>query len=386
MRLNPLNISPDEAPDETYRRLRPLAEAELTDATAERAADGLTVLATGIDGSLGTQQVWPSSDIDVLLVTETEPGETIQWRIRDGYIVHRHLSSWSSLTALREGYPRSFIDTAAGDWIRDPTWMLDGLATFTPITDPQGRLSELRDFFHTHRFTPEVVLPRRPLLLKRAAALCEEATSLLKTGREDSDQSDLNIERRLEWAIEALAILWLEAERRVTSHKELDRTLAEVCAAQGHPEAHSLFRAAAGLPSMPPPALVGDAASKALRLYSPWLDAVLAQSPNNAPELEKMLPRLVYLRHRLWASALAPARDSWLHLSSDQMFYRGVVEQVASLIAADGRADGPGDAGEFTRSLHAFRESLSLSPLVTRRDALDALYETTRARFVYHPE
>jgi hypothetical protein len=371
-RLNPLAIPDDETPDATYRRLRPRAEAELTDAAAELTADGLTVLATGIDGSLGTQQVWPSSDIDVLLVTDTDPKETIQWRIRDGYILHRHLSSWAFLTALRDGYPQSFIDTASGDWIRDPTWMLDGLATFAPITDPQGRLAELRDFFHTHRFTPEVVLPRRPLLLKRANALRVEAHSLLTSGQ-PSDS-----ERRMEWAAEALAILWLEAAGRITSHKELDQALAEICVVQGQPEVHTQFRAAAGFPVVPETDAVRDAALETLRMYSPWLDTVLAQSPNNTPEMEKMLARLVYLRHRLWASVLAPARGSWLHLSSDQTFYTGVAEQVASLIASDGR----GDAEEFTRSLHSFRESLSLTPLEARLYALDTLYATTRSRFV----
>jgi hypothetical protein len=389
-RVNPLAIPDTETPDETYRRLRPLAEAELTAATAELAAEGISVLAAGVDGSLGTRQVWPSSDIDVLFVTETEPRETIQWRIRDGYIVHRHLSSWPMLTALRDGYPQSFIDTAAGDWIRDPTWMLDGLATFAPVSDPDGRLLELRAFFESHRFAPEVVLPRRPLLLKRAAALREEAGSLVTTRSNEwavlwpftgAISSHLDAERRIEWAAEALAILWLEAAAITTSHKELDSALARAAAAQGMPEAHALFREAAGLPSGAIEPTVREAvrttAREALRVYSPWLETVLERSPNNMPDLEKMLPRLVYLRHRLWTTLLAADRDAWLHLSADRTFYAGIEAQVAALIESDGR----NQSAPFVRALRALGESLPLTPLETRLNALAMLHEITAQSF-----
>lgn len=374
-RLDPLEIPEDESPDATYCRLMPLADAELTDGVAEFAANGLTVLATGVDGSLGTRQVWPSSDIDVLLLTDTEPEETIQWRVRDGYIVHRHISSLPFLTALCDGYPQSFIDTATGDWIRDSIWMLDGLASFAPISDPEGRLADLRAFFQTHRFAPEVVQPRRPLLLQRSDTLRAEAASLLQVDR------TRDAERRIEWSIEALSILWLESAGRIISHKELDPTLAELCTERGEPDTHDLFRAAAGLKpdcdAEQSRKIVGEAARELLRVYSQWLDTALDRSPNNPPDVEKMLHRLVYLRHRLWASALCPSRGCWLNLAFDQLFYRGVGEQVEALIAQTGRES----QAQFTHALRAFYESLSLTPLETRLHSLNALHEVARTNF-----
>ena len=113
-RIDPLTVPEEETSEETFRRLAPLARAEL-EAAARRAEEaGLPLLATATDGSLGTRRVWPSSDLDVMLVPAVTPQHTIEWDVRAGLVVHRHLNSWEALSALSAGYPQSFIDTAAG--------------------------------------------------------------------------------------------------------------------------------------------------------------------------------------------------------------------------------------------------------------------------------
>jgi hypothetical protein len=201
-----------ETPEQTRARLLPLAEQELAEAFA---AGG--VAATAVDGSLGSGKLWPSSDLDLTVVPEGDgPEWGVEWRVRGGLVVHKHLNRWTLLERLQRDFPQSFVDTAAGNWVRDPTWLLDGLAILRPVHDPDGRLQIFADWMRAHRFAPEVVLGRRPLLLRRAQTQRDKAADACAT--DNATQAAWH----LELAVESLALIYLDADQRIISTKQLD--------------------------------------------------------------------------------------------------------------------------------------------------------------------
>jgi hypothetical protein len=371
-----MSLPLDETPEQTTQRLHRLAHDELA---ASLAAGGID--ATAMDGSLSSGRLWPSSDLDLTVVPSTGTEWGVEWGVREGVVVHKHLNRWPVLQRLRDGYPESFIEAASSDWMRDANWMLDGVASIQPVHDPEGRLQAMSGFFRAHRFAPEVVLPRRPLLLARADAFAAEAAQAFEGGDPLAGESVLEI------GLEAVALVWLEAAERIISLKELDPALADACAALGAPEAHSLFRATAGVAGLEArvPALL-PAARRLLDLYSGWVDALPpeAGAPGVIGSIGDSLGYRVWFRHRIWSMIYAPERGCYLHLASvRQQLVRQEVEEWEAFAARWTPAGSSplADYGALRRARAALLDAFPLAPPAERLHAFDALRRLTAARF-----
>ena len=369
----------DETPDETRARLLPLAERELSEALE---AGGIA--ATAVDGSLGSGKLWPSSDLDLTVVPDEGPEWGVEWGVRNGIVVHKHLNRWPLLERLQRDFPRSFVDTAAGDWVRDPTWLLDGLATLRPVHDPDGRLQAFADWVRAHRFAPEVVLPRRPLFLRRAVKLRNEVAQAFETGDETGGAW------WTELASESLALIWLEADGRIVSTKEIDPELAAACANIGADgDTHALFRQAAGVGTLTDDRLrdITAAFERLLRAFSDRLDLLIADYPTGQQERDFALARLAYYRHRVWSALHAPERGCLLHLAAIRLFVEKVsVPNLGKYAVNSAGADADAgarlltDAGIATAREQALK-AFPLGPTAARLTSLDELIARTRRTF-----
>lgn len=371
----------EETPEQTFARLLAVGQAELR--AAVESGDASEVNATGLDGSLGTGRVWPSSDIDVTVVRASVQQANVRWTIRDGLMVHAHESPWPLLERLRDGYPQTFVDTAAGDWIRDPTWLLDGLASVRPVHDPHGRLAALKAFMIEHRFRPEVVEPRRPLLLAHSRKRAEAAQEQLARG-----EADTAVELA-ELGAEALAMIWLEADSRIISMKELDPELAGACAAAGAPDAHPLFRAAYGVDALerPRPDLL-NAFHELLFAHSDWVDRLVPAFPTGDDELNWALLLQVNQRHHFWSARYALERGCLIHLAGVRRYVQELSVDHLQKIAAGWPDDdaspsstGDGIYARVATARHRVLDAFPLPPLPDRLTALQALHDLTAHTF-----
>lgn len=306
MRLPEWRLHRSEAPEATRDRLGAAAGAALETLMAERNPE-----AVAYDGSLATGRLWPSSDIDVTLVPRDADHQGVEWHLWDGTIVHIHVNPRGLLERLQQGFPDSFVQTAAGDWIRDPTWMLDGLATMSPVLDNDGFLAHVREFVRQNRFDPDVVEERRPLLLARGCDLRKKARQSFEAG------DMLTGAWRLELAAEAHALAWLEASRRMISLKEMDWELNAACRECQAPGAHRLFRAVAGVDDFEDKRPSVLAALEHLTdLYSEWLGPIVERYPSGNDEMNRLPRLLIHHRHRLWSAIHALERDCLLHAAA----------------------------------------------------------------------
>lgn len=368
-----------ETLEQTRARLLPLAHQELAEAFA---AGG--VAATAVDGSLGSGKLWPSSDLDLTVVPEGDgPEWGVQWRVRNGLVVHKHLNRWTLLERLRRDFPQSFIDTAAGNWVRDPTWLLDGLAVLRPVHDSDGRLQAFADWMHAHRFAPEVVAGRRPLLLRRAQSQRDRAADAFASG--DTTQAASH----LELATEALALIYLEADQRIVSSKLIDPELAHACDNLGfHTGTHVLFRQTVGVSGLTSTdlAIICAAFAHLLRAFSDWLDPLVSAYPTGHPQRDLALARLAYYRHHAWSALYAPEHGCLLHLAAMRQFVQQISLADLSKYAADSLATDA-DAGARLLSdagITAARDDLLNTfvlpdPPAARLAALDELLRRTHA-------
>lgn len=285
-------------------RLRSIGLAVLEDALADGA------VATAFDGSLATGRVWPSSDVDVTVILPDREDVEAEWSLRESVIVHTHLTPAAVLERFIQRYPNSFVGTAAEDWFLDSTWFMDGLAALHPVHDPAGRLAEASRFVRAHRFSEDVVVPRRAILLAQAArrrGLAEKAL------RNDGAWA---VERSLSVAVDALAFVWLEAAGRIASHKELDPELKEICSSFRRPEAHALFQTAAGASQLRPclPSVV-RCLDQLLQAYWHRLNSI----PLFWPEHDNSDPSLLslyYHWHRIHSARCALDRGCYMHAAA----------------------------------------------------------------------
>ncbi len=364
-----------ESPEQTTARLRAIAEAE----TAAMVATG-EAEAVGLTGSLSTGRLWPSSDLDILIITERPVENPFRWTVRNGVVIHGVLEPWETAEGLRDGYPASVVDQASGKWILDATWALDGLVAMEPLHDPAGRLATLRAFMTPRRFALEVVRPRRPRLLARAKA--EHRASLESYPKEPWTGVWLH-----RCAIDVLAILWLEAGQRIVSHKELDPGLGEIGDRLGAPELRGLFRRAEGVEDVP---VRRDAIVRAfgdlLGLYSGSLDDLLTLYPTGDPAVDRTIADCVYARHTIQSVPHALERSCLLHLGSvNETLHEHDLARVPR-IAAERRPPGHAPAHPVSGDqLLAARDracaALSLAPWEAQTAAVDELILFTERAF-----
>lgn len=357
MNYDPLALL-EESPEDTAARLLPLARQELDEAVAAGEA-----VATALDGSLSSGRFWPSSDLDVTMVSADPEARGLRGGIRNGIGVHQHIQGWAVLDRIRDGWPASSLGTWTNEWwwLRDAIWLLDGLATITPVHDPGGRLAALREFVRERRFAPEVIAPHRPVLVRGATAAAEDGY--------------------LTTAGEILALIWLEAAGRIISGKESDPELRDVCALAGAPEAHGFFRRVAGVDGIEgrEPEFA-RACRSFLEVFSPWVDALLAAVPFRCGEIDGPIPSVLYLRQTAWSGLYAPGRGCLLHLAG----VKRALEEAGPAMLAE-LATGPG--GELISRLPAIeaagREILAFFPAgpAPQREAFDRLVELTRRTF-----
>ena len=302
----PLNLPVSESPAGTEARLRKLAEAEVAALVASGEAE-----AVGLTGSLSTGRLWPSSDLDMLIITSKPVENPYRWSVRDGTVIHGCVTPWEKGEALKDRYPASLIETTEDDYALDAVWALDGMVAMEVVHDPAGRLRAVRDFVAGKRFASEVVVPRRPRLLARAR---KERKAL-------SEAVAANPVDEMKWHYkkpgDLLAVLWLEKAGRVVSHKEMDPALGEIGMATGRPGLRELFRTAEGVGHLAGwKEEIGGIFDEYLRLYSPALDALLAVYRGGHDPDGFAVAECVYLRHVVWSVRYALEKDCLLHLGS----------------------------------------------------------------------
>ncbi len=359
MNYDPLKLI-DESYEETAERLRGLARAELEEAVASGEA-----VATAFDGSLSTGKFWPSSDMDVTIVVADDNAHALRGAVRAGIGIHEHVQGFGFLERLRRGYPESWSIPADTKWywLQDAIWVLDGVASLTPVHDPGGKLADLKEFVRARRFSPEAVAPRRPAILRGAAA----ATKF----------------DYFATAGELVASIWLEAAERIISGKEMDPELRAACAAAGFPEAHALFRRVMGVDAIEGRETEFARACRAmLEVFSPWVDALLAKVPFKRGGIEDPIPMALHMRQSIWSGLYAPERGCLLHLAGIKRLFG---EDEASPAVLAKLAAGPG--GELIERLpkieEARREILAFFPVDPgpRQAAFDELVALTRRIF-----
>ncbi|MGQ9524670.1 MAG: hypothetical protein ACUVTZ_07465 [Armatimonadota bacterium] len=337
---------PEHEAEFTSKRLRNIGTAVL----AEAAANGAR--ATAFDGSLATGRVWPSSDVDVTIVTADGDDWNALWSVRDGIVVHMHTTPVSVLSQLLDGYPESFVHTALHDWFLDSTWLLDGLATLLPVHDPDGLLKRTREFVSKHRFAPEVVEPRRLLLLQHARRWRKEAEQAVQA------RDHLAADWKLQTAVDALAFVWLESAGRIVSHKELDLALAEVCSAFGRTDAHVLFRVASGASKLH--LCLTDlrhSFSQLLQAYTHRLDSIPLFWPEFG-DSDPLVVKLHYHRHRIHSACCALERGCYMHAARIIADVERQAARAASVACEDTPAQEMANHVVFGLDVSTAREGL----------------------------
>jgi hypothetical protein len=231
----------DSASQERSQLLRRLADIEIA---RHREAEGC--FAAALDGSLATGAVWPSSDLDFTIIPPpgTLKRHWVEWGVTDRIIWHKHITYRKALTELMEGYPRSFIQAAEGEFSQDANWFLDGLAVMEVIEDSEGFLAGVKGFVAERRFAPEVWKGRREALLRELHRLLKVAETAFLQG--DGEGAYRELSGRTGLAAIA-AQLWLEASKRIYSSKEQDGLLSCVTRERGRPEIHDLYRQVLGV-------------------------------------------------------------------------------------------------------------------------------------------
>jgi hypothetical protein len=227
----------DASAEARAARLRRLAAIEIA---AHAREHGL--LGAALDGSLATNSVWPTSDLDFTIVPL--PDDTVQhwveWGEREGMVWHKHLNRSQVLHELKANYPQSFIQTSREAGILEDKWLLDGLAVMEIVQDPEGVLGDIQAFVAAHRFAPEVWDGRRELLRRELRLARDRCAEQIENGQaEEACQAFRNSFN----GFAAMAgHLWLEAAQRIFSSKEQDGLLAEVMHRRGQGEAHAWYR------------------------------------------------------------------------------------------------------------------------------------------------
>ena len=355
----------------TLEQLEAVASEELSEAVGNGA------LAAALDGSLATGKAWPSSDVDITVVPEKGDSWSAEWKVRRGIVIHKHITPMGVLDEVVKGYPQSFVEVASGEWFLDPMWLIDGLATLKPVYDPQGKLAAVAKFARERRFNPEVVIPRRSLLLQQAGRWRSRAERAFQDG--DELQAD--------WcaavALDALAFIWLDAAERIASHKELDIELADACRELGEPEVHPLFRTAGGATHLADcPDKAAEAFLGGFLAYSSALDAC---APLVNEDACRWAPGCFYHRHRLLSGYYAIQKGCFLHAADVRL--EVARRLVWCLNLAEGESALPKDlqkiecSAAVLDSRRAILDACPVPPWPERFSALLALEFYTKKRF-----
>lgn len=357
-----------ETPDQTIARLRSIANAEAAAAVASGVAD-----AVGLTGSASSGRLWPSSDLDLLFMSERITERWFRWTSRDGIILHGVVTPWKELEDFRELYPGRMIDTATWGWILDATWQMDGLVGMRILHDPSGRLEAMQAFMAAHRFAPEVVAPRRPLLLARARAEHRKSLDAL-------DSHPREAHRLHHHVIDILGVIWLEAGRRITSHKELDATLGEIGPALGIPDLQVLFRKAEGVETfLERRTTIEQAFGNLLDLYSPALDGLLTGYPTGDGACDWKIADHVYPRHMIQSVPHALEHRCLLHVAALKESLTEYELSWVPLEAAKRGLPAPVSPDRLNAARESAMATLIPAPWESRQRALDELFSLTAA-------
>ncbi|MEK7767378.1 MAG: hypothetical protein AAB368_14200 [bacterium] len=357
-----------ETPDQTIARLRRVADAEATAAVAAGTAD-----AVGLTGSASSGRVWPSSDLDILFMSDRITERWFRYTVRDGIVLHGIVTPWPELEAFRELYPSRMIESATWERILNATWAMDGLVAMNILHDSSGRLQAMQAFMAKHRFAPDVVVPRRPLLLARARAEHRKSLDAL-------DNNPREAHRLHHQVIDLLGVIWLEAGRRISSHKELDTTLGAVGLALGVTQLQELFRMAEGVETYPASrTTIEEAFANLLDLYTPALDGLLTGYPTGDGACDWKIADHVYVRHMAQSVPHALERGCLLHLASVRESLQGYeLDWVPREAAKHGLAI-PIPLGQLPAAQAAALETLAPTPWASRHAALEELFRLTAA-------
>jgi hypothetical protein len=315
----------DQAARERALHLRRLAALEITH---HRETEGLRGAA--LDGSLAMGAVWPSSDLDFMIVplAEAERQQGVVWGEREGIVWHKHFNGAQLLRELVDGYPGSFIRPAEGPYGPDANWLLDGLVVMEIAEDPEGLLAETKEFVTARRFAGEVWKGRRTALLQELRRVRDEARGALEKGEAGAAYAMMG---KLTGFAALAGQIWLEAAHRIYSSKEQDGTLAEITRAAGHADAHDLYRSSLAVD----PERAAEASPLLLDLGdwgAAFYDALGAQVPEDARRASGPV-LAAWVRHLSHTLSLAPSmgHPAYLYQRLETLRY-WVAERPAELL------------------------------------------------------
>lgn len=373
-RINPTAVSPAENAEETYARLTGLINEEIAFNFMDAFAPYGNVEAAAIDGSLADGRIWPSSDLDLTLVLEKGSEIAVEWSVRAGLSVHRHLHTWSLLEYLSCEFPASLIitlDPNAGPWHGHGFSLINGLTVLSPVHDPEGRLERFASFMREHRFCSDVVEPRRSILLSRTECRIAQA-------RYERETEDV-VRNAIHDSWHDLYIVWMEASQIIGNRKEMDIDIQTAEAAFSTPGLYTLFVEAAGLDQNVQAASqqISRSAYAMFEYYSSWIENILDNSPNNRRQIENNLRRLVHLRHSLWANSLAPGRGCWIFVAETSRYLTDEAQRVSQIMGADGLM--------FINLVSEFQSNLLVTLPLARVSALAGLIRVTSNRLLQCP-
>lgn len=213
-------------------KLRRIAEVE-----TKRLSQEPDVVGTAICGSLASDTVWESSDLDLLVLVQTdEPLEyTIYSYSKDcGNLKIDYLhESTGKLTQLMNGYPESFIEL--------PTLLLDAIYIMIPIYDETGFLQQVKEFWLENRFSALVKSGRAERGVDILKKSLSEAEELLNQGDHEGAWAQARNVARI------IAELWLEYDGQVFSDKTQDIRLAELCSRLDKPHIYKQYSRILGI-------------------------------------------------------------------------------------------------------------------------------------------
>jgi len=334
--------------------------------------------AVGLTGSLSTGRLWPSSDLDMLIMTSKPVQNPYRWTVRDGTVIHGCVTPWEKVEALKDRYPASLIETTEDDYALDAVWALDGMVAMEVMHDPAGRLRAVHDFVAGKRFAPEVIVPRHPRLLARAKR--ERKALGEAVAANPADETKWHYKK----PTDLLAVLWLEKAGRVVSHKEMDLSLGEIGAAVGRPGLRELFRTAEGVEHLAArKEEIGRIFGEYLGLYSPALDFLLAAYRGGHDPDEFAVAECVYLRHVVWSVRYALEKDCLLHLASVRdMLAEYNPPLVPGFLGKCGKPMTDGAAAALVAAHRRALVALDPGPWEPRAAALDELISLAESSFI----
>lgn len=215
---------------EHTERLRRIAEEETKELSQNH-----EVIGVAVKGSLASKTVWGSSDLDLLVILDTD--SLLHYsrydKVREGIKIDRHHLSKGWIDDFIKNYPESFIQC----WLL----LLDALFIMEPFYDTTGYIRQAKEFISKNRFSSVVISGR-----------LEMGVKIIKEGLEKGKHSFMQKDYQEAWrgareATYAIANLWLEYDKQLLGDKTQDLRFKELSNKLSKPYIYSMYRHILGI-------------------------------------------------------------------------------------------------------------------------------------------